>query len=1153
MFPRTRSIVGCGFVVGLILLVSHSRPELRAQDAPQALVPIVRQAVAFGESEPVRDIAAREAAAAAAAPQVPAKSVYTVPNRVLPNRLNQDYTFPAIPDGALSRAPVPLGGMPGPSLTFEGLGGNDNGVAFGGFVMPPDTVGDVGPLHYVQQTNLLVRIWNKAGAPLVAPFKLSSLFASVGGPCATIDNGDPITLYDPLADRWLLSQFCFPNIGVGGNPLPPYHQMIAISKTGDPTGAYWVYDFLCPGNKMNDYPHFGVWPEAYYMTVNQFTNGQSFSGTGAYGFDRQKLLAGDPSATYIYFDVAGIGGTLPSDLDGVTPPPLGAQNYVAMWTADEFGGADAMQLFRFSANFANPAASTFVFYTTIPVAAFDPRSPATFAVIEQPAPATASHYLDVIGDRLMHRMQYRNFGAYETLVVTHTVNVSGVPPTTPANHQAGVRTYEFRRALPGGSFVVNEQNTFAPDATNRWMGSAAMDRSGNIAVGYSASSTSVFPAARWAGRLATDPAGSMAQGEATMFAGDGVQLATNSRWGDYSSLNVDPADDCRFWYTTEYHDAADQATSPAGFRWNTRIGTFIFPSCVPQAPGTFTGTVVNSVTGGAVGGARIFVDGAPYGATTAAGAFTIKAAPGMHTIRATLPNFTADTKVGTVAAGGTTALGAFRISSTQTGFANYAAVPGSLGAVPDGTSPTPGSWGAPRDVQFNVTGITRKVARVEVSFTMGPLHPWAGDLEVTLISPAGVRSHLIFSRTGFYDPTNSPFGDGSDVAGPYTFTDAATANWWITAAATNDAASIPAGSYRTSAAGPSGAVTSMNLTFTGLPASQANGTWTLRFRDGATPDTGSVSAASLAITQLRKTPILDFDADIKGDFALVRNLAGAYIWFIQNGAGFSAISFGASGLAPIPAGGGGTPDILTPGDYDGDFRTDVGVWRPAAVAAFYWLRSSDGGVAGLGFGTAGDNPTVIGDYDGDSISDHAVVRNQAGTLWWYMMRSTLGFTGVPFGAAGDFVAPGDWDGDGIADQAVRRPGGGINTYFINGSMTGFSAFPWGSSGDSAVNDDYDGDGKTDAAVVRNQGGLLFWYIRRSSDLGLSAYQFGSASTDLTAAADYDGDGKTDVGIWRSSGTPGATGFWYLRSSDGVVSFFPFGQPGDIPVALFNLH
>jgi hypothetical protein len=1131
-------------VVSLVFSWSRVQQEVRAQDAPQTPAPVVGGAVGFGESAPVRELAAR--AVARPAPDAPQSRVYTVPNRQLPNALNQDYTFPSIPDGALSRVVAPYV-MPGPILTAEGLSGNDNATFGAGFIAPPDTVGDVGPDHYVQMTNRLVRVFNKAGVALQAPVRLSSIVASagIGGPCAARDDGDPIVLYDPLADRWLLSQFCLPSY-----PGPPFHQIVAVSKTGDPAGQYFVYDFLCPGNKLNDYPKFGVWPDAYYMTVNQFINGTTFSGTGAYAFDRRKIVAGDPSATFIYFDVASLQGTLPADLDGITPPPIATPNYIARFTADEFGGTDAIQIHEFSAIFQNPAASTFSLQATIAVAAFDPRSPGGLAHIEQPgAPASAS-LLDSMQDRLMHRLQYRNAGGHESLVVTHTVNVSGGNGSTPALHQSGIRYYEFRRALPGGAWFVNEQGTFAPDAgngatgTNRWMGSAAMDRSGNLAVGYSASSTTTMPQIRWAGRLAGDPAGSLAQGEAVVFSGTGVQGTGLSRWGDYSSMNVDPADDCTFWYANQYHTAADQ--SPDGMRWHTRFGQFEFPSCVAQAPGTFTGTVLNGVTGAAVKGAYILANGVFHGATDENGAFTIKAGPGTYTVSATMPNFTTDQETAAVGAGATTAVPALRISPKETDFGTHPAVPGTLGPIPDGPSETPGTWGAPRNVQFTVTGVTRPIARVEVAFTMSPPHTFVGDLEVMLIAPGGVRSHLIFSRTGFYDPATSANGDSSAVGGPYTFTDATLQDWWIAAAETGPG-TIPSGRYRTSAAGPSGVVTSMNLTFAGLQPAEANGTWTLRFRDGTHLDTGSVASATLAFTQLRKTPLLDFDADIKSDFSIIR-VQNPLIWYVQNDTGFSATAFGRCGLAPKPA-GCPTADFITPSDYDGDNRTDIGVWRPGAQGVFYHLRSSDGLLESFPFGTTLDYPGIVADYDGDGRTDRAVARDVSGARVWYMMRSALGFGAVQFGSSTtDFLTPGDWDGDGKTDQAVRRRD--TSTYYVNGSAAGFFAFPWGLPTDTNANNDYDGDGKTDATVIRSVGDLMIWYIRRSSDLGLSVYQFGYWPTDYLAPADYDGDGKTDVAIWRGRGpaTPGSVGFWVLRSSDGAASFFPFGQLGDVPVA-----
>lgn len=548
--------------------------------------------------------------------------------------------------------------IPVPSLSFDGLSSQDNADAFaGGRFYPPDPNGDVGPNHYVQSVNLLVRVYSKTGTALTAPFKMSSLFASLGGLCSTNDNSDPIVLYDPLADRWLLSQLAFD----GNTGLPPYHQCIAISKTADPTAAYFLYDFEMPGSNFNDYPKLGVWSDGYYMSDNQFTFpfGGSFVGAGVFAFDRAKMLAGNPAASFIYFNLGtSYGGMLPADVDGTLAPPAGTPNYFAMFSATLFGDvSDAMRLFSFHADFANPSASTFTERPESPiaVAAFDPRSPNTANVIEQPAPATTKMYLDSIQDRLMHRLAYRNFGGTrESLVVTHTVNV-GPDPSTTAGHQAAVRYYEFRRSLPGGSFTVPEQATFAPDTDNRWMGSAAMDSQGNIAVGYSVSSKSTFPSIRYAGRLASDPPNGLFQGEAVLAVGSGVQRGTAGRWGDYSALSVDPSDDCTFWYTTEYYTAASQASSEVG--WLTRVGSFKFPNCGAQASyGVVTGTITDPVAGATMSGAVVSFSPGGYSAVRSeSGTYSATVPTGTYTLTASAAHRVSETVSGVVVTnGGTT-------------------------------------------------------------------------------------------------------------------------------------------------------------------------------------------------------------------------------------------------------------------------------------------------------------------------------------------------------------------------------------------------------------------------------------------------------------------------------------------------------------------
>ncbi|HEY3492477.1 MAG TPA: proprotein convertase P-domain-containing protein, partial [Solirubrobacterales bacterium] len=337
------------------------------------------------------------------------------------------------------------------------------------------------------------------------------------------------------------------------------------------------------------------------------------------------------------------------------PPAAGSPGLFAYFTATEFGDpADGIRLFAFNADFANPGSSSFVELAESPVvvAAFDPRSPTGRDDIEQPAPASSAAFLDSIADRLMFRLQYRNFGTHESLVVNHTVNVSGVAPTTPALHQAGVRYYELRRPI-AGAFSVNEQATFAPDSHNRWMGSAAMDGSGNLAVAYSASSLTLHPSLYYAGRLASDPPNGLFQGEGILITGTGVQTNTGSRWGDYSALSVDPSDDCTFWFTSEYYTAASQAASSVG--WLTRIGTFNLPDCTPAQSGTIQGTVRNSLSGLPIPGARVETSNGYIRITDAAGNYSMTVAAGTYDMTASATNYLGDSATGvTVSNGGTT-------------------------------------------------------------------------------------------------------------------------------------------------------------------------------------------------------------------------------------------------------------------------------------------------------------------------------------------------------------------------------------------------------------------------------------------------------------------------------------------------------------------
>ncbi|HXU33268.1 MAG TPA: HYR domain-containing protein, partial [Thermoanaerobaculia bacterium] len=551
--------------------------------------------------------------------------------------------------------------IPAPSLTFDGINSTSG-------ILPPDTNGDVGPAHYVQTTNsstsaiTAVGVFDKTTGALLAPaFSMATLFSSLGAgdPCAANDDGDPIVLYDSFADRWLISQFV-----IGTEPT---RQCIAISQTGNPLGAYFAYDFIMPTDadgKLNDYPHFGVWSDAYYMTDNQFnTAGTAFEGGGIFAFDRNKMVAGDPTATYIYFDIFGIdpnaGGFLPTDADGVVPPPPGLNQLVMEFRADEFGDPiDALRMYEVVPNFAAPMSSTVTVRPDLALALFDARQPSGRGDIEQLGGAA----LDSLSDRLLHRLQYRNVG---TLAVPQNrwtgnfgVNVSGVNPTSAATYQIAPRWFILQSAgtaLP----TVLDQGTHAPDAgngatgANRWMASSALDNQGNLGIGFSRSSTTLRADIMIAGRLASDAPGSLVQGETVMFAAAGSQTSASNRWGDYSAMSVDPVDDCTFWYTQEYYSTV------SGANWRTRIGRFVYPSCTAPQKGTVVVNVTNCSSGAPIQGATVNMTGGFVNSTNASGAIVsnFMAGPGAYTVTSSKTGFLSgvgSTAPAVVTNGGTT-------------------------------------------------------------------------------------------------------------------------------------------------------------------------------------------------------------------------------------------------------------------------------------------------------------------------------------------------------------------------------------------------------------------------------------------------------------------------------------------------------------------
>jgi hypothetical protein len=476
--------------------------------------------------------------------------------------------------------------MPTPIATFAGMDSTQSGCG----CLPPDTQGDVGPSHYVQSVNSSIKIFDKTGAALngVNGTTYNSFFSALGPttPCGNgFNDGDGFVFYDHLADRWVVSDFAFPAF-----PGLSFYQCIGVSKTADPVaGGWWLYALqVDPANPnfLGDYPKFGLWPDAYYLSVNMFSNSTTFQGVRVFALPRNAMINGtgapNPGAVAFTILPAGLGDSyslVPATFRAGSAPPIGTTEYFL--AVDSPATADVVltqvKAWKFHVDFTTPGNSTFGVGAnrtpdgTITVNGFvDAFTTTTLLVPQNGTPRK----LDTLGDKIMTPLVYQNLGGTESLWASQTVNNNqgGTGPTA-------IRWYQFN--VTGGTIPSTpaQQQTFnnSADGLWRWMPSIAVDAQGNMAIGYSVSSATSEPSIRYAGRLAGDAANSLAQGEALMIAGVGHQTSSSGRWGDYSYLSIDPTDNLTFWHTNEYFTA----TSSAG--WSTRVGKFKFPSApVPQ-------------------------------------------------------------------------------------------------------------------------------------------------------------------------------------------------------------------------------------------------------------------------------------------------------------------------------------------------------------------------------------------------------------------------------------------------------------------------------------------------------------------------------------------------------------------------------------------
>ncbi len=543
-----------------------------------AATPAVYESVYQGESVPLSELAKQ-------ARSVVQKSVDSIEIPLYEVEIERPKTVSLAQDPLRQLAASKSATTPGaPRLSFEGTTDADNGVLTGILIVPPDTNGDVGRDFYAQMNNIVFEIFSKAdGSSVLGPLPNNIFFAGSGSFCEVTNSGDPIVLYDHDAKRWVFSQFALIDANLNS------HQCFAVSQTSDPLGAYFLYDFVVSTPvfggiaALNDYPKIGLWRNGYYASFNEFEFfpgfGFFFVAASAVAFERDAMLSGAPaSAVKAFLPFTGSApvhfGIQPSHWELNKKPKKDQPNvYVQAFDDQLLGtgvGPDGYFLWEFLADFDTPANSIFNSLGLVPSTGFDKNICLGRNCIDQPAPGTVAsgNGLDVLDINTMYRAQWTGGnnqpGGGDSIVVIHDVNAGG--------GIAGQRWVELR-SFNGSPWTIFQEGTYAPaDGENRWMGSIAKDKKGNIAIGYSVSSLSTFPSVRYTGRLAGDPAGEMGV-EVECHAGTGSQINSGNRWGDYSALSIDPKNGCEFWYTNEYYDV------DGSFDFKTRVCSFRLPGC----------------------------------------------------------------------------------------------------------------------------------------------------------------------------------------------------------------------------------------------------------------------------------------------------------------------------------------------------------------------------------------------------------------------------------------------------------------------------------------------------------------------------------------------------------------------------------------------
>jgi hypothetical protein len=950
------------------------------------------------------------------------------------------------PPGALALneldVPASPATAPDPTLNFLGVGTGFSGPG-GGFVPlgnPSDTSGDVGPNHYVQIVNQSFAVFDKAtGMPIFGPVQTNTLFSGFGGPCETTNAGDGIVLYDPLADRWLVSQF------TGGTGL----ECVAISQSADPTGAWSRYAFAYGG--LPDYPKFGVWPDAYYVSFNLFPNGGGASQGLVCAYDRAKMLAGAPATQQCFNVGAAYTSLLPSDLDGRLPPPPGAPNTLL---AKDWTSAQTLYSWSFHVDWATSANTAL----TGPVAM--PFSIAATDALGSVPQAGTTNRLDNLSDRLMYRLAYRNFGTYQSLTTTR-----GVRPN-PQTATAGIDWLELRLpSTPGQPPTIFQEGHYYSPAGWAWMASAAMDQAGNLAMGYSVSSSSIYPQIRYTGRLSDDPLGQMTIGEGLLMTGGGWQ--NDNRWGDYSTMAVDPSDDCTFWYTTEY-------IGGIGAAWSTRVGSFRLPGCPPPLVARSNGPVCAgasiqfSATGplgasfawtGPNGFSSTLANPTIAGATTAASgnyavtcSFVEGSCGSVSVAVAVVPNGgecsdgNSCTLVDTCQAG--TCVGASPLSC-----ASLACSAGGTCDPATGLCSVAADGVACDDGNACVGGDACRGGLCVADSVLGPvdaaLSPYPTALSVGELTGDGIPDLIV---VGGVVSVQAGVGDG-------TFT---------TQAYPPYVGSAPV------------AAAQVGPPLLGKPAFAiadrlANAVWVyvrnnFGLWDAVAPSIPAGNGPSAMVAA-------DFNGDGRNDLAIADRDGNTVT--ILTGTAISPY-FVSGGAWTV----GAKPTSIASGDLNLDGRPDLVVASADSRDVTILLNTGSGFAVGMGSPLgAGRSPAgvVVADFDGDGRPDVAVVNERSSDVNAWMNRATAGFVPAPrspFAAvAPRFVAAGDLNLDGHVDLAVlANASGTVRAYLGDGkgrfAASAGSPITVGADPLGLVAGDLNFDGVTDLVVGMHSDGIL---------------------------------------------------------------------------------